>query len=160
MPPPRPRSRPRQQHRPRQRHQPRQRPGRRYRHRPALAGGAGGADHLIEHDTGHDHDQGSSTGPPPLVKLPETITRQTDQEPPHRARHRPRHRPRSRPMQQHRPALAGEAVGAGHRIEHGTGHGNDRNQGDDTGPPLLMELVELTTSSSTTPAMAPATITT
>ncbi len=112
----------------------------------------------IEHgtgqDTGHDHDQDSSAGPASLVELPATITRRTDQEPPHQARQRPQ--PRS--GRQHRPALAGGAGGAGQRIKHGSGRNHD--QGDNTGPPSLLDLVELATGSNTPPAKTPATITT
>jgi hypothetical protein len=77
-----------------------------------------------------------------------------------RTRHRQRHQLRSRPGRQHWPAFAAGSGGAGHRIEHNTGQGADRNhdQGDGTGPLLLVELVEMATGSNTAPAKMPATI--
>jgi hypothetical protein len=57
------------------------------------------------------------------------------------------------------PAIITRPTDQGHRIEHGHGQGTDYNhdQGNSTGPPLL---VELATGLSTTQAKVPTAITT
>ncbi len=126
------------------RHRPRRRPQPRsgQQHRPGFAGGAGRADHLIEHDAGHDHDQDDNAGPLLLVELVELATGSSTAQAktPATITTKAATPARLRWWSFPQPSL-GEQIRS-RSIKHGTGQGNDRNrdQDDNAGPALLVEL--------------------